>query len=107
MRPAALMRGAMRKAIWWRRGSWPSAEVGGVEQRAEAGIAHVAAAAEAGWTMTRFSPVSGTTSATVAMATILRKLARTSGAYGVGQLRLQQRLNQLEGTPTPQSPLSG
>ena len=48
--------------------------------------------------MTRFSPVSGTTSATVAMATSLRNDSATRRSFSAGQPSDgKQRLHQLEG----------
>ncbi len=72
-------------------GNGAAGEARHIEQRAQAGIANVAQTGKAeGLTMMRFSPVSGTTSATVAMAASFRNDSdrRRSLAFGPA-LRVQ------------------
>ena len=97
MRPAALMRGARRKAT--------SKPVSGFDAGSSCAAAKSArrpaptgrrSSRRPSAAMTRFSPRSGTASAMVAMAAILRKLGSSLVARAVGIVALEQRLRELE-----------
>ena len=108
MRPAALMRGARRKAT--------SKPVSGLAAGSSAAAAKSARRpAPMGWrssrrpsaAMVRFSPRSGTASAMVAMAAILRKLGRVFSRARAGSRRSSRAWASLSAMAAPQSDFSG
>ena len=91
-RPAALSRGPRMKPRWPAH-DLLAGEPGGLDQGAEPRPAAVGQQLEAVPTRMRFSPCSGTTSATVASAT---RSSRWNGRFAGRPERRHQRLDQLE-----------
>ena len=98
MRPAALMRGAIWNATCRALGARPLSNPESSSKARKPGFLAWCKFSRPCLTITRFSPISGTTSATVAMATSLRNDFKTRDSFSAGQSeRCKQRLHQLEG----------
>ena len=109
MRPAALMRGATRKATWPALGDSPAANPETSSSARRPGFFTSRNPARPRFTMTRFSPVSGTTSATVAIATSFKKdSSEPLAARGIPIPTLQSSASiSFSATPAPHRFFSG
>ena len=107
MRPAALMRGAMRKATCVAVGTEPAKPDTSSSARSP-GLRTERSPSRPCLTISRFSPVNGTTSATVPIATSLRNDSMTRRTLPAGQSSVANRpCTSLNATPTPQRLFSG